>query len=88
MTSVSITTVAAGGVHFHFHDPNAPDSVEAACEGPIADHINSRLASLDGVVRFVVVLGDLSWSVNVGLDQHLQYSPNATGSFPAVRAKG
>jgi hypothetical protein len=71
---VSVITVLASGEHLHFQ-AQAPDDIEAAVDGVIADHINARLEAVDTVKRFVIVAADLSWKVDVGLGQHLQYAP-------------
>lgn len=75
MANVSIITVLGSGVHLHFNDDRAPNSVEAATDGVISRHINSRLENLDGVRRFVIVFEDLSWKVDVGQGQHDLYRP-------------
>lgn len=73
MANVSIITVL-DHQHLWFSTDQAPESIESASDGVIAEHIASRLASLEGVKRFVIVFQDLSWKVDVALDQQLAYT--------------
>lgn len=68
---ISIITILDGGQHLSHWQEIEGDSV-AAAQDPIARHIADRLR-WQTVARFVVVAGDLHWSINPALGQDLLY---------------
>ena len=74
---VTVVTILESGQHLSYHHVVDSDSIAAATEGPIADHINDRMAHYE-VKRFVVIAGDLTWSVSPELGQHHLYERKAS----------
>ena len=69
---VTVVTILESGQHLSYHNEVDSDSIQEVTEHPVADHINDRMAHYQ-VKRFVVIAGDLTWSVSPALGQHHLY---------------